>query len=114
MANKPKPPSAQSGKHFFDGKSLAEASPEELDKALDNILDVMEADNVEAANEIKPQLHLSKPADRSLQAFKDWMQTMGDKLMPGSPPDDATEEEWIADHKEFWEGVDEGRAKAIK
>jgi hypothetical protein len=62
----------------------------------------------------KPQLHLSKPADRSLQAFKDWMNAMGDKLMPGSPPDDATEEEWIADHKEFWAGVDKGLAEQNK
>jgi hypothetical protein len=62
----------------------------------------------------KPKLHLSKPADRSLQAFKDWMQAMGDKLMPNSPPDDATEEEWIADHKKFWEGVDSGLAEKNK
>jgi hypothetical protein len=62
----------------------------------------------------KPKLHLSKPADRSLQAFKDWMQAMGDKLMPNSPPDDATEEEWIADHKKFWEGVDNGLAEKNK
>ena len=51
----------------------------------------------------KPQLHLSKPADRSLQAFNYSMQAMGDILMAGSPPDDSTEEEWIADRRKFRE-----------
>ena len=59
-------------------------------------------------NEKKPQLHLSKPADRSLQAFKDWMNAMADKIMPGLSTDDITEEKWVASHKKFWEGVDRG------
>jgi len=58
----------------------------------------------------KPQLHLAKPADRSLQAFKDWINALADKLVPGLP-DDISEEEWISKHKKFWEGVDRGLAE---
>jgi len=122
MANKPKPPSAQPGKHFFDGKSLAEASPEELDKALDNILDVMDADeeqkkilgdivdNVDAANDVKPQLHLTRPADRSLEAFKTWITDLAERLVPGAP-NDVTESQWVEKHEEFWKRLDKGLAK---
>jgi hypothetical protein len=61
----------------------------------------------------KPRLHLTRPADRSLEAFKKWMTDLAERLVPGAP-NDMTEEKWVAKHKKFWEGVDEGLAKGIK
>ncbi len=58
----------------------------------------------------KPQLHLTRPADRSLEAFKKWMIDLAERLVPGVP-NNVTEEEWFANHKEFWERLDKGLAK---
>jgi hypothetical protein len=53
----------------------------------------------------KPQLHLTRPLDRSLESFKTWLMEMTQALVPGAP-DDMTEEDWIDAHKKFWEKVD--------
>ncbi len=58
----------------------------------------------------KPQLHLTRPADRSLEAFKKWMTDLAQRLVPGAP-NDMTEEMWVAKHGEFWERLDKGLAK---
>jgi len=52
----------------------------------------------------KPQLHLSSPKDRSFEAYRDWINKMGDALK--LPPDDSSVEELQADWKEFWESYD--------
>jgi len=57
----------------------------------------------------KPQLHLTRPADRSLEAFKSWITGMAERLVPGAP-NNITESEWIAKHKEFWDKIDKKSA----
>lgn len=52
-------------------------------------------------NENKTRV-LSRPADRSLEAFKKWITDMVAKINPNAPPDDTTDEEWEADWKKFW------------
>ena len=53
----------------------------------------------------------SRPRDRSLQAFKDWMQGMTYRLNPNAE-DTVVEklwidkEQWIANWKKFWAKVD--------
>ena len=53
----------------------------------------------------------SRPRDRSLQAFKDWIQGMTYRLNPNSE-DTVLEklwidkEQWIANWKKFWAKVD--------
>lgn len=56
---------------------------------------------------VKPQLHLTRPADRSLEAFKKWMMDLAERLVPGTP-NNLTEEEWVQKHKEFLEKLDKG------
>jgi hypothetical protein len=53
----------------------------------------------------KPQLHLTRPADRSLEAYKTWLLDLTARLVPGAPST-MTEADWIKKHKEFWEKVD--------
>ena len=49
--------------------------------------------------------------DRSLQAFKDWINRMYSSISPNAEENDTTEEEWVKDWKEFWAGVDRGIEK---
>ncbi len=58
----------------------------------------------------KPQLHLTRPANRSLEAFKKWMTELSERLVPGAP-NNMTEAQWATKHKEFWERLDKGLAK---
>ena len=53
-----------------------------------------------------PQLYLARPADRSVEAYKKWIITLTQKLVPGAP-NDVTEEQWAKNCQEFWEKVDE-------
>jgi hypothetical protein len=62
------------------------------------------------AKKAKPQLQLGRPADRSLQAYKDFIQKMTQRIAPGAPSD-ITDDEWIELHKEFWEGMDPAATK---
>jgi sulfur relay (sulfurtransferase) DsrC/TusE family protein len=46
---------------------------------------------------------LSQPKDKSLEAFKAWMQEMTKHLTGREKTDGTiTEEEWIQYHKNFW------------
>jgi hypothetical protein len=58
----------------------------------------------------RPQLHLTRPVDRSLEAFKSWMQGMVQHLVPGAPST-MTDQDWIREHKAFWKAVDEAQKK---
>lgn len=49
-----------------------------------------------------PEKHYSRPTDKSLQAFKDWMENMVKRLNPNAQEDTLTEEEWIQNWKKFW------------
>jgi len=53
-----------------------------------------------------PDKFYARPRDQSLQAFKDWMQSMVLRLNPNAK-DTMTEEEWIESWKEFWDKVDD-------
>lgn len=49
---------------------------------------------------------LSRPKDRSLQAYKEWMIEFSKRLL-GGVDDTITDEEWEQYHKQFWERADE-------
>jgi hypothetical protein len=49
---------------------------------------------------------LSRPKDRTLQAFKEWMEEIGDKLLPKDAPRVMTEKDWERLWKEFWSEAD--------
>jgi hypothetical protein len=49
----------------------------------------------------KELVFFARPADRSLKAFKGWIQGMAKAL--SSDDDDMTEEEWMQAWQEFWE-----------
>ncbi len=51
------------------------------------------------------RLALARPADRSLEAYKTWIQKMVRAM--GGPTGTTTEEEWRELHAEFWAGVPE-------
>ena len=51
---------------------------------------------------------LSRPKDRSLQAYKEWMIEFSKRLL-GGVDDTITDEEWEQYHKQFWERADEQR-----
>lgn len=62
-------------------------------------------------------IFFSRPADRSLQAYKDWIQDMaralessaGVKMTEARAEDHVTEEQWEASWKKFWGmGADPG------
>lgn len=53
----------------------------------------------------KRRLALARPADRSLEAYKTWIQRMVGAM--GGPTGTATDEEWAELHAEFWAGVEE-------
>ena len=63
-------------------------------------------DDQNPAQDEKPELYLDQPEDRSLAAFKrfinDMMEALGGNMAEGS----LTEEQWVAKWKKFWE--DEG------
>lgn len=46
----------------------------------------------------KPALHLTRPADRSLAAYRAWVRA----LVPGDLDDDLTPAEWDAAWRAFW------------
>jgi hypothetical protein len=58
----------------------------------------------------KPQLHLTRPQDRSVEEFKSWLLDMTERLVPGAP-DTMTQEEWIEACTSFWKKVDEAAQK---
>jgi hypothetical protein len=47
----------------------------------------------------------TRPIDRSLEAYKAWIQNMVVRL--GGSGGDMTEEQWIEAHREFWSDSDE-------
>jgi hypothetical protein len=49
----------------------------------------------------QPQLHLTRPVDRSLKAFKSWILGMTQRLNPNAK-DDMSEEGYIELWKKFW------------
>ncbi len=51
---------------------------------------------------------LSRPKDRSLQAYKEWMIEFSKRLL-GGVDDTITDEEWEQYHKQFWEVADKQR-----
>lgn len=54
-----------------------------------------------AKKSAKPRLVLSRPVDRSLAAYKDWITSTVAELI-GNTDDDMTEAEWKAAWQEFW------------
>lgn len=61
-------------------------------------------------NPTKPHRFFSRPVDRSLAAYKDWIWGMYAALMTqaGLPveEDDMTEEEWVSSWRHFWNGME--------
>ena len=51
------------------------------------------------------RLALARPADRSLEAYKIWIQKMIQAM--GGKTGTATDAEWAEMHAEFWAGKDE-------
>lgn len=58
----------------------------------------------------QPHRLFSRPADRSLVAYKEWIRGMYEALMTqASLPveeDDMTKEEWVSSWKNFWKGAE--------
>jgi hypothetical protein len=54
--------------------------------------------------------HFSRPGDRSLHAYKEWIRGMVAAL--DGMDDIATEEEWIAHWKGFWGDVERNNGSA--
>ncbi len=52
----------------------------------------------------KNRLALARPADRSLEAYKAWIQRMVRAM--GGPTGTTTDAEWAEMHAEFWADVD--------
>ena len=48
-----------------------------------------------------PDLFFSKPKDKSLQAYKDWIMGVTLQFNPNAK-DTKSEEEWIESWKKFW------------
>ena len=61
----------------------------------------------ENGKRIKPTLVLSQPADRSLEAWKKFIDNTWNKLSGGVPDDSMTEQDYIDGWKEFWSNADE-------
>ncbi len=64
----------------------------------------MKSDGKPAENE--PKRYYSRPRDESLQAYKDWIESIIRSLNLDIK-DDTTEEEWETDWREFWKKVKE-------
>ncbi len=47
------------------------------------------------------------PTDRSLEAYKEWINRVYSNITGGKTDDSMTEEQWIENHKAFWTKVDE-------
>jgi hypothetical protein len=45
---------------------------------------------------------VTRPQDRSLEAYKAWMMDLAKKLTTGSAELKWTEEEWITNWKKYW------------
>jgi lysylphosphatidylglycerol synthetase-like protein (DUF2156 family) len=52
----------------------------------------------------KSRLALARPKDRSLEAYKTWIQNMVRAM--GGPTGDATDDDWRELHAEFWANAD--------
>jgi hypothetical protein len=57
-------------------------------------------------NDMADKPLLSRPKDKTLQAFKEWMKEIGDKLLPKDAPRVMTEKDWERLWKEFWSEAD--------
>ena len=47
---------------------------------------------------------LSRPKDKSLEAYKAWIQEFTFRLTGKNNPSSMTEEQWVARWKQFWSG----------
>ena len=48
------------------------------------------------------QFNVSRPKDRSLEAYKAWIMELAKKITTGRATVKWTEEEWIAHWEKFW------------
>jgi hypothetical protein len=56
-------------------------------------------------SKVKPVLHLSKIGGKTLEDYKEWVLGVCKDL--GAKEDEPmTEEQWVRDWKEFWDGAD--------
>ena len=53
----------------------------------------------------KRRVILSRPRDRSFEAYKEWMTEFSMRLL-GPVDETITDEEWKEYHKQFWESKD--------
>lgn len=58
----------------------------------------------------KTTIHYGRLADRSLEAYKEFVSTMMKNLTPGME-ETVTEEEWKTAHAEFWAKADATKKK---
>ena len=54
------------------------------------------------------KLAITRPPDRSLEAYKTWIQSM--VLAMGGTTGDASDEDWREMHAEFWGDLDKDEA----
>jgi hypothetical protein len=54
---------------------------------------------------------ISRPRDKSLQAFKDWILSLTEELSGKPQKDEWTDEEWTKHWKEFWGKSGKGKAR---
>ena len=59
----------------------------------------------------KPVLILSRPKNRTLKAFKEWISQMVVALGGDAVSDDMSAEEWRRDWKSFWMTADKKQAR---
>jgi len=59
---------------------------------------------------VKTPIIYGRPADRSLEAFKEFINAMVAKLAPDAK-NTMTEEKWKTAHQKFWEKKDAAKAK---
>jgi len=55
------------------------------------------------------KLAITRPPDRSLEAYKTWIQNMVRAM--GGKTGDATEADWVEMHAEFWANADKAEGK---
>jgi len=58
----------------------------------------------------KTKIYYGRPADRTLEAFKEFINAMVSKLAPDAK-DTMTDAKWIAAHKKFWAKADTAKDK---
>jgi hypothetical protein len=56
----------------------------------------------------QPTRRYARPIDRSLEAYKAWIQNMVRAM--GGPTGTTTDEEWVEMHAEFWADEDKQEA----